>query len=146
MPARGSFARRGVVREQRVLQRVVRVARAGMHDETGRLVHDQDVCVLPGDDERQRLRDVRDGVLVGRVELDTFAAADDVARPQHAAIDAQHAVVDPALQARARELRQGVGQRLVEAPSGRLRRQAQFALVTGGTHAGLERSFAGILR
>ena len=92
------------------------------------------------------LRDVRDGVLVGRVELDALAAGDDVAWPQHAAIDAQHSVVDPALQARARELRQGVGQRLVEAPPGRLRRQAQFALVTGGTHAGRERSFAGILR
>ncbi len=117
-----------------------------MHDETGRLVHDQDVLVLPGDAERQRLGDVRDGVLVGRVQLDALAAGDDVARPQHAAVDAQHAVVDPALQARARKFRQGVGQRLVEAPPGRLRRQSQFALVTGGTHAGREWSFAGILR
>ena len=136
-----------VVREQRVLQRVVRIAGAGMHDEARRLVDDQDVLVLPGDRRarcpaRRPRRRPRPGASSSMRSPPATMSRGRGTRPSTRSMP----VVDPALQARARELGQGVGERLVEAPSGRLRRQAQFALVTGGTHAGRERSFAGILR
>ncbi len=106
-----------VVRQQRVLQGAGRVAGAGMHDQARGLLHDQHVAVLPGDGQRDVLRRRRHRVVVRRVEHDAFATGDDVARPRDAAIDQQHPVVDPALQARAREFRQGVGERLIEAPA-----------------------------
>ena len=135
-----------VVGKERVLEGLVRIAGAGMNDESGRLVDDDDVRVLPGDRERDVLRNRRDRVLVRRVERDALSARDDIARPRHAAVDAQLSGVDPALDARARILRQRVRQGLVETPAGRLQRQPQFALVSGGTHGGQDGSLFVILR
>ena len=56
MPARGTPASAGAWCEQRVSERAVRVAGAGMHDQARRLVDHDDRVVLEHDRERKRLR------------------------------------------------------------------------------------------
>jgi hypothetical protein len=109
--------KRGVERKQRVLQRALAVARAGMHDETGRLVDDEDGRIAVHDTEGHAGL-ARGHAIVGD---ELGAHAQPLARhhpppPQRRALAVRlhPALVDPALQPRARVLRQQPRQGYIE--------------------------------
>ena len=78
-------AARDRVAEQAVDERPRRVAGGRMHDEAGRLVHDEEVLVLVHDSELHRLRFELALRLLRRLELDPLAAGEAVAlRARHA--------------------------------------------------------------
>ena len=136
-PARGTRLSFAIVRQQRVLQRVLAIARARMHHHARRLVDHDDRGVLVHDVERQLLG--RDAGLGRQARLDRrgFAADHQVARADAQAVDSHGPLLDPALDARARVLRQQLGQRLVEAPSGEFRGQLEaMGLELGGQPVG----------
>jgi hypothetical protein len=73
-PGRPATAR-GAARGERVHQRVIPVARGGMHHETRRLVDHEQVFVLEHHTQRDVVRGDRPGwSLVGNLDLDRFAS------------------------------------------------------------------------
>jgi len=109
----------GIVGQQGVLQRPVRVAGAGVDDQPDRLVDDDQGGVLVDDLERHWLGHDRHLVLEPCVDLHRLAADEAVAGTQRTAVDEHLALVDPGLQARPGIVRKQAGKRLVEAPAGR---------------------------
>ena len=76
-----------VVREQPVDERAPRVARRGMDDEPRRLVDDEQVLVLVGHDQLDRLRDEPARPRRGRLELQLLPAVQAVALRARASVD-----------------------------------------------------------
>ncbi len=105
-----------------------------MHHEAGRFVDDEQGAVLEDDIHGQRFGS--DPVIGRQLGLDShpFAAKHLVAALWVAAIDHHVASLDPALQPRARILRQSLRQGLVEAQARQL--GAQIQLVGTELHAG----------
>jgi len=101
--------------QQRVLQRGARIAGSRVHDQTGRLVDDDQRLVLVHHVERDWFSGERDARFLERVERDSLAAGDEVARTRFAAVHPHPAGVDPVLEPGARVLRKQRRQRLVEA-------------------------------
>lgn len=112
----GAWQLRGYrrVMQQRVDQRAIRIAGCRMDDQPGRLVDDQDVVIFEPHDERNVLRLVGNGDLGLDLAADALAAEDRFARFDDATVEAQHAALDPLLDAGAGMVRQQLGQRLVE--------------------------------
>jgi hypothetical protein len=116
---------RRIVRQQRVLQRVFAITGARMHHQSGRLVEHQQFRILVHDVERQRLGADAQVSAELRLHHQPLAAADAVAAAHRLARKRHRTVANPALQPRARVLRQRCRQRLVEPQAGRLWRQLQ---------------------
>ena len=116
----------GVAMQERVQQRAVAVARAGMHDQPRRLVEHERRVVLVHDRERDRLRGVvdRDARRVGH-DVDALAARELAARRGGHAVDDHASRVDPRLEPAARMLGQEAREGLVEAQAGALRRHGE---------------------
>ncbi len=112
------FGQAGVEVQQGVDHRAARVAGTGMHDQAGGFVHHQHVLVLEQDVERD--------VLGLRVGLDLhlhrqghgLAAAHGLLGLDHPAAQQGVAGLDPFGQAGAGEIREQLGQHLVEAAAG----------------------------
>src|SRR5438046_153636 len=104
-----------IEREQRVLERMAGVAGPGMHDEPGGLVDDDERTVLMNHLERNRLG--ADGGLGRQLRLDAhlFAALHLVPGPRRSPLDLHRSRFDPALEERARILRQSASERPIEA-------------------------------
>ena len=84
-------------REQGVHERAARMARRGMHDEPGRLVHDQQMLVFVGDPQVALLGLERDGLRLRRVDLERLAAGQPVALGSRLAVDPNAAGREQAL-------------------------------------------------
>jgi hypothetical protein len=126
-----------VVRQQRILQGVLAVARARVHDHAGRLVQDDHARVLVDDIERQFFRG--DGGLLLDAGLDAgrLAAGHEIARAWHEPIDPDRAGVDPVLDAGSGVLRKELRERLIEAPAGEFEGQLEaMSLELGGQPCG----------
>ena len=104
-----------IVGEETVLQGAITVAGAGMHDEPGGLVDDEEIVVLVHDPQGHCLR--RDGGDRRHLALERhlLPAQHPIARAGWPAVDRHAAALDPALDARAGVLRQEPSERLVEA-------------------------------
>ena len=104
----------GVARQQRVLQRLVGVAGAGMHDQPGGFVDDEDVLVLVRHHERNglgfRCRFLGHGAGNG----DHFTAVDLVPGAANGPVDQHFTGLDPRLEAAAGVVGQQASKRLVE--------------------------------
>ncbi len=110
-----------LVMQQRVEQRALPIARAGMRHQTCRLVDDQDRLVLVNDVQADVFRLV--GVFLGqrfRRHLHILAAPHLLFPACRQAAQQDMAGLDPALQAVARVFRQQLGQTLVESFAGML--------------------------
>ena len=115
MPARGNPRERRVMMQQRVQQRAVAIAVAGVHDESRGLAQHDDRCVLERDIERDVLR--RGGIVrraLGCRNVDALPAGDAALRIPGDAADRDAARVDPRLQAAARMLGEQLRERLIE--------------------------------
>ncbi len=136
---------RRIMRQQRILQGVARIAGTGMHDQAGRLVDHQQGLVLIGDAQADRLG--FNGRLGRKFRLDAhpLAAGQAFPRSHHAAIEQDRTAADPALQPRARVLRQGGGERQIKARAGGLGRQLEFMDAELGVH-GAVAGAAGLIR
>src|SRR5690606_58010 len=103
-PMHESGARQGrelrIQREQRVLQRVRRVARTRGYDQAGRLVDDDQRVILVDDRYGERLR-LHGGLLLQtRLDPDPLASVDFVPGARDLAVHADRAGLDPALEPR----------------------------------------------
>jgi len=118
---------------QRIDERVAAVPRAGVDDQPGRLVDDQDVLVLP-DDVRRGRRDNRSRCLLLR-QLDLLAACEAEALRPRASVD-ERAPGDGALCRRPRA--EQAREEAVEALAGGVRRdvQAHRAATSSGRRPG----------
>src|SRR5947208_8679044 len=104
-----------IEREQRVRKGMPGITRPGMHDEPGRLVDDDERAVLMNHLERNRLG--ADWGLSRQLGLDAhlFAALHLVPGPRRSPLDLHRSRFDPALEERARILRQSASERPIEA-------------------------------
>ncbi len=110
--------------EERVDQRAVEIARGGMDDQPGRLVDDEEMLVLIGDDEGDILRLVMRRAGIGDGEDIMFVPADFRGRIADEAVGAvfvecgKRARADEGFKPFARDGREGRGEGAVEAPAG----------------------------
>ena len=112
---------RCVVVDQRILQRAIRVAGAGMHHEPGRFVDHQNGVVLVDDIERDRLGDHAGIVrLAGHEQAYLLAAGDLGLGHRRFAVDRERALGEPVLQARTRVVGQHFSQSPIQPPAGEL--------------------------
>ena len=111
-----------------------------------RLVDDEDGGVLVDDVERQLLS--RDAALGRQARFDGRDSPPTTRSraPTHEAVDEHRPLLDPALDARTRVLRQELGKRLVQPPSGEIRGQIEaMSLELGGQPCGPRLGGAAIL-
>ena len=108
----------GIVMQQRVLQRSVRVAGPRMNDQSGWLIDHDHIGVFVADVERDVLCHRADLAFHAHAECDRLAAMDNSARRHCRAIEQRRTGLDPRGQPRARIVREQLGQGLVEAPPG----------------------------
>ena len=103
-----------VMGQERVLQGARGIARTGMHHQPHRLVEHQQVAVRIPHVERDLLR--HDGVIDGQLcpDVHAFPAEDLVTGARLAPVDLDRPVLDPAGEARARILRQRLGEDGIE--------------------------------
>ena len=107
--------------QQRIHQRAVGVARAGMNHQPGGLVHHQQMRILVDDRDVQCLGLPALGVArLGDLELHALAAGDPVPRPAGTAIHLRKATANPFRKPRAGVFRKHGRQRLIEPRTGKL--------------------------
>ena len=114
------LAARNAVREQALHERPPSQARRRMHDDSGRLVDDEQVLVLVGDAKAQLLRLEGFGGRRAAVELDRLAAGKSEALGAATAVDADRAAREETLGLGARSDLWQRGQEAVEALAGGL--------------------------
>ena len=104
--------------EQGVDQRMLRVARAGMHDQSSRLIQNEQIVILKQNLQRHLLRlcfDFFDG---------RFRQLDDIPRPDKIAgagcfsVQRDESSPDQSLKARARKVREFAGEKAVQPQTG----------------------------
>jgi len=108
----------GIVMQQGVLQRTIRVAGRRMHHQSGRLVDDQQLAVRVAHIERDGLRLNVRLFEQSRVNLDAFAAAHPLLRRGRAVVDLHASQLYPLLQAAARVAAKQLGKHHVQTPTG----------------------------
>jgi outer membrane protein assembly factor BamD len=121
----------GRVVQQGILQRVARIAGAGVNDEARRLVDDDEISVLVHDGKRNGLGCRWRDRLDDHGQVYALAAHEAVARAQGLAIHADVPGEDPILESGARIVGKELGQRLVQAHA------AEMLGHEGGTQIGV---------
>ena len=128
------FGEARIEMQQRVLQRSIRLARTRMHDQSDRLVDDQNIGVFIADVERDGLRRHRHFLRRLRANDHGFAAVNDLSRRGDGAVEQRVAGLDPLRQPRARIIGKQLRQRLIEAPPGRFGRNTRGQGEDGRVH------------
>jgi hypothetical protein len=113
--------------EKRVQQRPVAIAAAGMHDQSRRLVDDQNGVVFVHDRELDRLRGVGNRPRFnGHIDDDPLSAAESLLTLGDRAVERDTACIDPILEPAPRMLGTEPRERLVEAQPGELGRHRKL--------------------
>ena len=102
------------VGEQRVHERMLLMTRARMHDNSGRLVQDEEVVVFENDIERDLLRLGFDFLDLGFPHFHVVAGADEIARPGRFAIVGDELAANQRLQSGPGKRGKRLGQKTVE--------------------------------
>lgn len=111
--------------QQSVHERAVSVSGRGMDDDTGGLVHDEEVLVLEGHAQVDLFRLERAGLGLRQVDLERLAACEPSALRCGRPFDAHHACGDQPLGRRARANLGALRQEAIEPRTGRVVRNAQ---------------------
>jgi hypothetical protein len=115
----------GSTLQQSVDERAVSVTGRGMDDDTGGLVHDEEVLVLEDHAQVDLLRLERVGLGLRQVDLEGLAAREPPALRRGRPLDAHRACGDQPLGRRARADLGALGQEAIEPRTGRVVRNAQ---------------------
>jgi hypothetical protein len=91
---------------QRIHQRVLLIARAGMHDHAGRLVDHEQIVVFEKDRERNHLRRGVDLLHGWNLQLHDVASAHDLPRARLRRVQPNEAALDQRLESRTRKIGQ----------------------------------------